>query len=156
MTVSIGADHGGYNLKEKVKLWLGEQGYKTVDVGAHCFDPDDDYPVFAFAVALRIGKEDNRRKPWGQRTKGILVCRSAAGMVIAANKVKGVRAVAACDVESARHCRQHNDANVLGLSGDWMSSDQALAMVKVWLETEYTGEARHERRIQMIEERNCD
>lgn len=153
LNIIIGADHGGYHLKEIVNVWLKGQGYSIVDVGAHRFDPEDDYPVFAFAVALRVGKEDIRSKPWRERTKGILVCRSAAGMVITANKVKGVRAVAVVHEASARHSRQHNDANVLGLSGDWMSTDQALAIVKVWLETDFTGEARHERRIQMIEER---
>src|SRR5258706_9508715 len=150
MKVYLGADHGGFPLKEKIKVWLAGWGYAFEDLGASVLDPEDDYPDFAFAVAKRVGAEEDRSLPWSDRVKGILGCRSAAGAVIAANKVKGVRAVAVFNEESAKHSREHNDANVLGLSGDWLTDDEAKNIVKTWLTTEYSHESRHERRIQKI------
>ena len=151
--IYIGADHGGYELKEKIKKWLSEWKLKYTDCGADTVDPEDDYPQFAFTVAEAVGREDDMTKSWSKRTKGILVCRSAGGMVIAANKVKDVRAIAVTDIKSAKHSREHNDANILGLSGDWMDEKQAKEIVKMWLDTEFFGEVRHKRRIDQIRER---
>ena len=151
--IYIGADHGGYELKEKIKQWLSEWKLQYVDCGAHTVDPEDDYPQFAFSVAEAVSHEDNMTKSWSKRTKGILVCRSAGGMVIAANKVKDIRAIAVTDLKSAKHSREHNDANVLGLSGDWMNEKQAKEIIKMWLDTEFSNEARHKRRINQIRER---
>ena len=151
--VYLGADHGGFHLKEKIKEWLTAWGYEWEDLGNQALDANDDYPLFASAVAKKVTEEERVLKgyvPLPERSRGILACRSAAGMVIAANKVKGVRAVAVFNQESAKHSREHNDANVLGLSGDWLTDDQAKDIVKTWLETEYTHEERHERRIQKI------
>lgn len=128
------------------------------DLGAYKLDPDDDYPQFAFAVAEKVSHEDDMTKTWKKRTKGILACRSAAGVVIAANKIKDVRATAAFDETSARHSREHNDANVIALSGDWLDEEKAKKVLKVWLDTEFSGLERHKRRIEQIrnKEYSCD
>lgn len=151
--IYLGADHGGYKLKEKVKEWLADWKLKYEDLGPHKLDPDDDYPEYAFAVAERVSREDAMTDNWKDRAKGILICRSAGGVVIAANKVKDVRAVAVVDLKSAQHSRAHNDANVLGLSGDWMSETEAKSIIKIWLSTEFSGEEKHLRRINQIREK---
>ena len=151
--IYLGADHGGYELKEKIKQWLGEWGLEFEDLGAHKLDPDDDYPQFSFNVAEKVGKQDKPHQSWSKRAKGILVCRSSAGMVIAANKIKNVRAAGAVDVKSVVHSREHNDANVLALSGDWLGDAEAKQLIRIWLDTEFSREARHVRRIKQITEK---
>lgn len=151
--IYLGVDHGGFPLKEKIKAWLNEWKLAYKDLGAHTFDPEDDYPRFAFAVAEKVSIEDDARQPWTKRAKGILACRSAAGMVIAANKVKDVRAVVVSDLKSAKHSREHNDANIICLSGDWTSEAEAKDILKVWLGTEFSKELRHARRINQIREK---
>jgi len=153
MTIYLGADHGGFQIKEKLKAWLTKKGYNIVDCGALTLDPLDDYPDFAFAVAERLGKEDDRKLPWENRPKGILICRSSGGVVIAANKVKGVRAVSVTDEKSAIHAREHNDANVIGLSGDWMDEATTKKVVEAFITTECSVDPRHRRRIEKIIER---
>lgn len=148
--IYLGADHGGFELKEKLKKWLKEWGHDFDDLGNLELDPDDDYPDFALAVAKEVAQEDDSNKPWKERAKGILVCRSGGGVVIAANKVKGIRAVDVFDAKSARHSREHNDANVIALSGDWMNEETVREAVKVWLETEFSKDERHVRRIGKI------
>lgn len=148
--IYIGADHGGFPLKEKVKTWLKEWKLPFEDLGAKKLDPEDDYPEFAFLVAQMVGQGDVAGHPWEKRDKGILLCRSAAGVIIAANKVKGVRAVAAFDATQAKHSRQHNDANVLGISGDFLDEKKAKEIIKTWLSTEFSKEQRHQRRINQI------
>jgi len=148
--IYLGSDHGGYELKEKIKVWLMEWNFEFKDLGAHSFDPDDDYPQFSFAVAEKVGQEDETNTPWEKRPKGILACRSAGGVVIAANKVKNVRAVAVYDPKGAKHCREHNDANVIALSGDWSTDEEVKEILKVWLNTEFSNEPRHKRRIEQI------
>ena len=148
--IYLGADHGGFQIKEALKGWLDEWKLSYTDLGPKTLDPEDDYPVYGLAVAGQVGGTDDTKLPWGQRPKGILICRSAAGMVIAANKVNNVKAVAAMDVKSAQHAREHNDANVLGLSGEWVTSDQANDIIHTWLTTEFSGEARHARRLDQI------
>lgn len=151
--IYLGCDHGGFQLKEKVKKWLGEWKLEFKDLGAHKLDPEDDYPQYAFAVAEKVSQEDDMTQAWKKRTKGILICRSAGGVIIAANKVKEVRAVSVWDLKSAKHSREHNDANVLGLSGDWMNEAEAKEIIRAWLNTEFSHEKRHERRITQIRER---
>ena len=151
--IIIGADHGGYKLKEELKPFLKQLGYSIEDVGTSS-EESVDYPDYAIKVAEAVGKAEsfeNQLRPFPQ-VMGILLCRSAAGMMIAANKVKGVRAVAAFDETSARHSREHNAANVLGLSGDWMVADMAKKVAKAWLEAPFTKEERHLRRIRKIAE----
>lgn len=148
MRVVIGSDHGGFELKEQLKKFLKASSYDVEDAGNLKMEKNDDYPDFARKVAEAVGKEG---REIGQRNvMGVLVCRSAAGMVIAANKVKGVRAVAAFDETSAIHSRKHNDANVLALSGDWLEAGAARNVMGAWLETPYSNEARHTRRLKKI------
>ena len=139
--IIIGADHGGFKLKGDVKKFLSKNGYEVEDVGNTVYDPNDDYVDYAEKVARKVVKE---------RALGILLCRSAAGMVMAANKINGVRSVAAFDVKSAVHSRQHNDANILALSGDWLSTKKACDILKAWIETKFSGEERHKRRLEKI------
>lgn len=148
--IYLGADHGGFELKEKIKSWLAEWKLKCADLGADTLDPDDDYPEYAFRVAEKVSFEDDMNSPWSKRAKGILICRSAGGVVIAANKVRDVRAVSVTDIRSAKHSREQNDANVLALSGDWMNEKEAKNIVKTWLTTEFSKEDRHARRINQI------
>ncbi|MBI3051543.1 RpiB/LacA/LacB family sugar-phosphate isomerase [Candidatus Woesearchaeota archaeon] len=149
MKVHLGCDHGGFSLKEALKKHLSSKGYDVSDEGAHRLDPQDDYVDFALKVAKKVGVAEGKAL-FQDKVRGILLCRSAAGMVIAANKVKGVRAVAAFDEESARHSREHNAANVLGLSGDWMEEKKALHLADVWLSTSFSNEERHSRRLRKI------
>lgn len=143
MRIIIGADHGGFELKEKIKEYLTKNGLEYDDVGTHGGNPKDDYPDYAFKLAQRVSKIKN--------AKGILVCGSGTGMVIAANKVKGIRAVVGYDVYSAKMSRLHNDTNVLCLRERKFPVGKAKKIVATWLETEFSGEARHKRRIEKIE-----
>ncbi len=148
--IYLGSDHGGFELKESIKKFLDNLGHKYKDLGNSSFEKEDDYPKYAFLVAKKVGKEDNSSKPWKERSKGILFCRSSGGMIIAANKVKNVRAVSVFDKISAKHSREHNDANVIALSGDWTNEKQAKKIIKTWLETEFSDEKRHKRRLNLI------
>jgi ribose 5-phosphate isomerase B len=140
MKVIFGADHGGFKLKEALKPFVKKLGYEIEDMGTDSEEPVD-YPDYAAAVSRKVAKGEG---------VGILLCRSAAGMVMAANKIHGVRASAAFDVKSAQHSREHNDANVLALSGDWLTPAKAKKIVKAWLQTPFSNEERHARRIKKI------
>ncbi len=137
----IGADHAGFALKEQIKEWLLKKGYTLYDVGARFYQKHDDYPFFAEKLGKTVVHKNMR---------GILICGSAEGVCIAANKVKGVRAVTAFDVKAARISREHNDANVLCLSGWWLKEKHAQNIVDAWLKTKFSGIARHKRRILQI------
>jgi ribose 5-phosphate isomerase B len=142
MKIYLGADHGGFSLKESIKKWLQEWGIGFEDCGNHVLDPVDDYPDYAKAVAMSVASDKN--------SCGILACRSAAGVVIAANKVAGVRCASAFNEESAMHSREHNDTNILALSGDWLTQENAKNVLKAWLETPVSEDPRHVRRRQKI------
>lgn len=141
--IYVGADHGGFSMKTQLKQWLDEWHMPYEDVGAAVLDAEDDYPDFALAVAQKVSVDPHTHK-------GILACRSAAGMVIAANKVARVRAVAPMSIEAAQHSRAHNDANVIGLSGNWLTPEQAKAIVQQWLITPFSAEPRHQHRLDKI------
>lgn len=145
MKVYIGADHGGYDFKEKIKPWLSGLGDNVVDCGNYHLDPIDDFPDFAFEVGDRVAKDSG--------SLGIVLCRSSGGVIIAANKVKGVRAITAVDEVDVKHNREHNDANVLGIAGDYMSLDKAKKLIDVFLRTKYLGEERFLRRLGKIAKR---
>lgn len=140
--VYLGADHGGFGLKEAVKEWLAEWGRGFEDCGALELDPVDDYPDFAKAVADKVAADPE--------SCGVLACRSAAGVVIAANKVAGIRCASSFNEQSAQHGREHNDTNILALSGDWLEEDEAKKVLKIWLETAPSDDPRHVRRRQKI------
>ena len=155
--IYLGCDHGGFDLKEKIKKWLTAEGFAWEDLGNTLYEKEDDYPQFAFAVAQRVvSEEKNGNKvyplPWKERPKGILCCRSGAGMMIVANKVKGARVIAAFDPRSAKQSRLHNDANILAFGSDWLEEYQVKEILRIWLTTEFTGDERHIRRLKLIEE----
>lgn len=143
--VFIGADHAGFVLKEEVRQWLGEWDEPFEDVGAHALDPNDDYPDYAFAVAERVAASPDRHR-------GILMCGSGQGICIAANKVRGVRAVAIDDPEQARLAREHGDTNVICLSSWRNAPEQLREVLRTWLATPFSNEERHARRLKKIEE----
>jgi ribose 5-phosphate isomerase B len=138
--IAIGADHAGYRLKETIKSRLLESGFALDDVGTNGVAPVD-YPDYAAAVADRVVS--------GACERGILICGTGIGMAMAANKVDGIRAAAAGDLESARLSREHNDANVLTLGARITPPDLALAIVRLFLDTPFAG-GRHQRRVDKI------
>jgi RpiB/LacA/LacB family sugar-phosphate isomerase len=143
-TVIIGADHGGFDLKEKVKAYLSEKGYRVTDVGTHSTDSVD-YPDYAYAVAQKVS--------CGEFARGIVICTSGIGVSIVANKATNVRAALCTSVEQARLSRQHNDANVLALSARFTPADSIENICDAWFNTDFEG-GRHERRVRKIAE--CD
>jgi ribose 5-phosphate isomerase B len=142
MRVYCGADHGGFSLKRKLIEWLKTQGYDAVDCGNTKLDPIDDFPDFAFAVADRVAAEPESR--------GIVLCRSAGGMMIAANKVKGVRCVVGVNPTDVVHNRDHNDINMLAIAGDYTSEGEAKELIKIFLITPWGGVPRLVRRLGKI------
>lgn len=140
--IFLGTDHGGYELKEKLKTYLAENKIDFQDLGADSFDPDDDYPDFIIPVAQKVAADP--------QSLGIVIGRSGNGEAITANKVKGIRAVVCLNQEMARKAKQHNNANILSLGADYMSIDEAKQIVKVFIETSFSNEERHIRRIEKI------
>ncbi len=136
--VYLGADHGGVILKAVLARLLRADGYEVLDCGDGPGYPRDDYPLFAALVAGRVAGQPGSR--------GILVCRSAAGMVMAAGKVPGIRVAMAVSTEMARLARQDEDINVLALPGDWLTPRQAAAIVRQFLSTPTSQASRHHRR----------
>lgn len=147
MRVYIGADHGGFELKKQLVAWLAQQKYDVVDCGNTKFDPIDDFPDFAFAVADSVAAEPE--------SLGILLCRSSGGVVMAANKVKGIRAVTGVNPVDVVHNRDHNDANILAIAGDYTSEGEAKELVKVFLSTPYQQAERMVRRLGKIAAREA-
>ena len=135
---ALGADHGGLELKETLKAFLRERGLTVSDFGAATKDPADDYPDFGKLVAEAVAA--------GQAELGLLVCTSGVGMSITANKISGVRAALVDDVETAALCRQHNDANVLCLSGKKTTAELGKKILAAFINAKFEG-GRHERRV---------
>lgn len=142
MKVYLAADHAGFELKEKVKKFLMEKGYEVEDCGAFQFDKDDDYPDFIGKAAVSVSKDP--------LSKGIVFGKSGAGECIVANKIKGVRAFLGFSKENVRLAREHNDVNVLSLGSVFATEEQAFELVKLFLETPFSNEERHRRRIEKI------
>jgi ribose 5-phosphate isomerase B len=142
LSVALGADHAGWELKEALKAWLMDAGYQILDFGTH--SPDSvDYPDYALQVAeaVTVGKVE----------RGVLVCGTGIGMTIVANKVPGIRAALCGDVFTARMSREHNDANVLALAGRLTGRETGLEILRAWLDTSFAG-GRHARRVEKIAE----
>ncbi len=142
MRIAIGADHAGFALKTALVSWLERRGMACHDVGAACYDPGDDYPDYAIAVARAVAA--------GEADLGVMVCGTGVGSCIAANKVPGVRAAVCSDTFSARCSRQHNDANVLCLGERVVGVGLAEEVVAAWLGEAFSGEARHRRRLDKV------
>lgn len=142
MKIAIGADHAGFEEKEKVKVALDKMGVEYTDMGTDS-TASVDYPDFARKVGEAVAD--------GEYDRGILVCGSGTGMAIAANKVPGIRAAVAWNEEIAKLSRQHNDANVLALAARFIPDEEQEKIVKAWLATDFEG-GRHERRVEKIEQ----
>ena len=146
MKIYIGSDHAGWELKNELVGFLAGEGHEVVDKGAFEYKEGDDYPDFVLPVARAVASDP-------EKTRGIVLGGSGQGEAVAANKVKGIRAA----VYYGGHkdiltlSREHNDANILSLGARFMHAEEAKNAVKLWLETEFSGEDRHVRRLEKIE-----
>ncbi|OGY97708.1 MAG: hypothetical protein A2855_00315 [Candidatus Liptonbacteria bacterium RIFCSPHIGHO2_01_FULL_57_28] len=143
MIVYFGADHGGFELKERLKTFVKDLGYELVDMGNAVLDQSDDYPDFAAAVAAKVAAE-------GDMAKGILVCRSGAGVDITANKFDGVRSVLGVNPDQVYDARHDDDVNVLSLEAGFVTEADAEKMVRIFMQTPFGGEERYKRRLDKI------
>ena len=145
MLISIGADHAGFETKEMLKNFLLNKKHTLFDVGAFTYEPGDDYPDFAKAVALDVVK--------GKASKGIIICGTGIGSSIAANKIKGIRASVCSSIYDVRMGRKHNDLNVLCLGSRALVDRRFIKrLVLTFLSTAFTEEERHRRRLEKISE----
>ena len=142
--IYLGSDHRGYELKEKIKEWLSEWGYKYEDLGPAGYNKDDDYPDFAVAVAEKVVLQHDKND------RGILICGSGIGVAIAANKVKGIRAGTASSPEQVKASVNDEDLNVLAISADYVNEGISKEIAKTYLESKFSGEERHVRRVSKI------
>lgn len=142
MKIALGSDHGGYELKERIKTFLEAKGIACEDFGTYSKDSCD-YPVFGKAAAEAVAD--------GRCEKGIVVCTTGIGISITANKVKGIRCALCSDSLSAEMTRRHNDANMLALGAGFTGPNLAERIVEVFLNTEFEG-GRHARRVDLIKE----
>ena len=140
--IAIGCDHGGYKLKEEIKRYLDEKGIAYMDFGTDS-EERTDYPIFAKKVAEAIVE--------GECDTGILCCRSGHGMVVVANKFKGIRAATIANREAAIHAKADDDINVITLGGDYLTINEAICIIRNWLATEFKG-GRYQERLDMIKE----
>ncbi len=146
MKIYIGTDHAGFKLKEELKKYLEDLGCEVQDMGAYTFNEDDDYPDFIYPVVQEVADDIVS----GLVAKGIVIGGSGQGEAIVANKVKGIRAAVVYDEYSAKMSREHNDANIISLGNRTINIDKAKELVKIWLETPFSNEERHKRRIEKI------
>ena len=138
MKIAIACDHGAFDLKQKVAAHLGAKGYEVVDFGTDSTESCD-YPDYARPAAEAVAS--------GECDRGILVCTTGIGVSITANKVKGIRCALLGDIMSAQLTRLHNDTNMMAVGAGVVGENLALAIVDKWLTTPFSGEARHQRRI---------
>ena len=140
--IAIGSDHGGFDLKEKVKAHLQEQGMEVKDMG--CYEKVSvDYPTFGHAVAKAVAE--------GEAEKGIVICTTGIGISITANKTPGIRCALCSEPLSAKMTRLHNDANILAMGAALVGDMMAMEIVDTFLGTAFSGDERHQRRIDLIE-----
>ena len=142
--IYLGADHGGFELKEEVKKYLTSMGMETEDMGAANLNPNDDYTDFIIPVAKIVASTPD--------SLGIIIGRSGNGEVIAANKINGIRAALCLNEKMAEKAKDHNNANILSLGADYLSVEDAKKIVQKFLDTPFSNEERHIRRLTKIEE----
>lgn len=148
MKIYLGSDHQGFHLKEAIFAWLSNKDYDIEDIGDKAPDPNDDYPQFAQMASIKVlGSEDDD-------TRAILICGGGQGMAMAANRFKGIRAAVVWDEYEAKMTRLDNDSNVLSLPARVLDGDinNVKNIVTTWLETKFTGAARHVRRNQELDD----
>jgi len=139
-TIAIGSDHGGFSMKEQLKPYLTNLGYKVIDLGTNS-EESCDYPDFAFSVAAMVQN--------GNASRGIIIDSVGTASAMVANKIPGIRAACCFNEYSARSSREHNDANIITLGGKVLGIEMAKSIVKIWLETQYAG-GRHQKRLDKI------
>lgn len=146
MIIHFGADHAGYNLKEILKPFVQSLGYEVVDHGAFDENLKDDYPDFIEPVAKAVSGDDT--------SCGIILGSSGQGEAMDANRFAHVRAAEfyGGDLEIVKLSREHNDANILSLGARFVTDDEAMRAVQIFLETKFSGDARHERRIEKLDD----
>ena len=142
MKISLAADHNGFDLKKEISDQLENEGHEVIDVGPHSHDPLDDYPDYAKKLADSVSR--------GESLRGIMICGSGVGASVASNKVKGIRAAVCHDIYSAHQGVEHDDMNVLCLGSRIVGSEVARELVKAFITAEYTGEERHQRRLDKV------
>ena len=142
MRVHIGTDHAGFDMKNAIVTVLQARGYEVVDHGAEAYDSEDDYPVYIIPAAEAVASEPG--------SLGIVLGGSGNGEVIAANKVRGIRAAVVHSHDTAILARKHNNANVAALGARLHSREQLIDLVLAFLTTEFSGAVRHARRIELI------
>ena len=140
--IAIGSDHGGYKLKEEIKKYFDEKDIKYKDFGTYS-EERVDYP--------NIAKEVSKAVQSKKCDRGILICRSGYGMAMVANKFKGIRSAPCFCEEAAKFSRMHNDTNVLSLGADYVTTGEAIAIVRMWIATEFEG-GRHKERLDLVAE----
>ncbi len=149
MKIYFGADHAGFDLKEKLVKWLGDQttngaqDFEFEDVGAKTKDLKDDYPDIVEKLVKKVRR--------GKNNVGILLCNNAIGVCMAANKHKGIRAGIGYNTFAAKSMRADDDTNILCLAGGVLSHEYARAIMRIWLETSFSGEPRHKKRLAKVE-----
>lgn len=143
MKIALGCDHGGYELKQFIMKTLEKLGYEYEDFGCYSLESCD-YPDFGAAAARAVAE--------GKCDRGIVICTTGIGISISANKVKGIRCALCSDPLSAKMTRLHNDANMLAMGAGIVGENLALEIVETFLNTPFSGEERHSRRISLIEE----
>jgi ribose 5-phosphate isomerase B len=136
--IAIGSDHAGFALKGEIISLIKSLGHEVEDVGCHCADSVD-YPDYALPVCRKVVE--------GEADRGILICGTGIGMSIAANKIPGIRCALVHDTFSAKATREHNDANVLAMGERVIGPGLAQEIVRIFLETEFSGAERHQKRI---------
>lgn len=141
MKIAIGSDHAGFRYKEEIKRWLSEHGHEVHDFGTHS-EESVDYPLFIRPAAEAVAS--------GKCERAIVLGGSGNGEAMMANRLKGVRCALCWNAETARLCRQHNDANALSIGERMISLETALEIVRIWIETPFEG-GRHVRRIQLLD-----
>ncbi|RZL22273.1 MULTISPECIES: ribose-5-phosphate isomerase [Rhodococcus] len=144
MRVYLGADHAGFERKNEIIEHLTANGHEAIDCGAHEYDAVDDYPAFCIEAAKRVVADEG--------SLGIVLGGSGNGEQIAANKVPGARCALAWSVETAKLAREHNKAQLIGIGGRMHSLEESLAIVDAFLAAEWSGEERHQRRIDILSE----
>lgn len=151
MKIYLGSDHAGFELKEKVKIFLADKGHVVIDFGANEFNAEDDYPDFIWKVADNISQDYNNGDT---DSKAIIFGGSGQGEAIIANRFANVRAAVfyGGDKEIVKLSREHNDTNVLSIGARFVSENEAKEAIELWLNTEFSGDERHKRRIAKIED----
>ncbi len=148
-TIILASDHAGFELKEAVKSHLISKGYQILDVGAHELVPEDDYPQYMIAAAMKVAADLKGE------TKAILFGKSGQGEAMVANRFPGVRAVVWYGDPTrstlVKLTREHNDANILSIGAGFVTADEAMKAIELWLTTPFSGEEKHQRRISQID-----